>query len=63
MYIQDDKPSFKDVKLLNRLYCTSDNPFKSTLSKSINLDCDIKDYGLNYVKCKKRWVSRPIKRL
>uniref|UniRef100_A0A914MR28 Peptidase M12A domain-containing protein n=1 Tax=Meloidogyne incognita TaxID=6306 RepID=A0A914MR28_MELIC len=61
MYIQDDKPSFKDVKLLNRLYCTSDYPFKSTLSKSINLDCDIKDYGLNYVKCKNGGYPDPLK--
>uniref|UniRef100_A0A915N503 Peptidase M12A domain-containing protein n=1 Tax=Meloidogyne javanica TaxID=6303 RepID=A0A915N503_MELJA len=40
--------SFKDIKLLNRLYCTSEYPHKSTLSKSINLKCDVNEYELDY---------------
>uniref|UniRef100_A0A915M3X6 EGF-like domain-containing protein n=1 Tax=Meloidogyne javanica TaxID=6303 RepID=A0A915M3X6_MELJA len=39
---------------------TSDYPFKSTLSKSINLECDIKDYGLDYGKCKNGGYPDPL---
>ncbi|CAK5054717.1 unnamed protein product [Meloidogyne enterolobii] len=58
---QDLEPSFKDVKLLNRLYCTRNYPHTSTLSKSINSWCDIKNYELNNGKCRNGGYPDPLK--
>uniref|UniRef100_A0A914NLL6 Peptidase M12A domain-containing protein n=1 Tax=Meloidogyne incognita TaxID=6306 RepID=A0A914NLL6_MELIC len=54
------EPSFKDIKLLNRLYCTSEYPHKSTLSKSINLKCDVNEYELDYGECKNGGFPDPL---
>nr|CAD2179388.1 unnamed protein product [Meloidogyne enterolobii] len=57
----DVEPSFKDIKLLNRLYCTREYPHTSTLSKSINFGCDIKEYELNNGKCRNGGYPDPLK--
>ncbi|CAK5067976.1 unnamed protein product [Meloidogyne enterolobii] len=56
------EPSFKDVKLINRLYCTRDYPYTYTLSKSIDLGCDVKGYQLNKGKCKNGGYPDPLKK-
>uniref|UniRef100_A0A915N3A2 Peptidase M12A domain-containing protein n=1 Tax=Meloidogyne javanica TaxID=6303 RepID=A0A915N3A2_MELJA len=59
---QGVEPSFKDAKLLNRLYCTSEYPHDtSTLPKSINFGCDVNEYELNNGRCRNGGYPDPLK--
>ncbi|KAF7635721.1 Metalloendopeptidase [Meloidogyne graminicola] len=57
---QLDEPSFKDIKLLNKLYCTSEYSYSFLPSNSINYHCDVNEYELNYGKCKNGGYPDPL---